>query len=393
MPDVDGNEPVVPRQPHLGTLRAAIVGDGVNQRSWGLDPLERERLKKIEEFGISTNGDGPRPMYPPTLADLFAKEEPEYHWIIDGLMERGDRLVLTGREGYGKSTFLRQLGVCSALGLHPTKFTPITRPLTVFLVDCENSERQLRREFVKVMRVCCEEDRANLMARYHYASRIDGLQLDDTTDKMKDRMWLEANLRGCIPDLLIIGPLYKMMLGDPQDEVPSRNLVKFLDTMRERYHCSIAIEAHAPHREQRVYGWSGWKRWPEFGMHLDEAGVLTRWRGDREERAWPAAMRRGNDDEWLWNPTEGQAEPMVPTGEGSKLGQAMEWLKVRLNEYGVPPAVLRLEAKALDISNATLLRAADELGVDKAGGVWNLTDCQPHLPAPLGVHPDEVDGE
>jgi AAA domain len=360
-----------------------------------LNPLERERLKKIEDFNISVNGDGPRPMYPPTLADLFAKEEPEYHWIIDGLMERGDRLVLTGREGYGKSTFLRQLGVCSALGIHPTTFAPITRPLTVFLVDLENSERQLRREFVKVMRVCCEEDRANLMARYHYASRIDGLQLDDLSDKMKDRMWLEANLRGCIPDLLIIGPLYKMMLGDPQDEVPSRNLVKFLDQMRERYHCSIAIEAHAPHKEQRVYGWSGWKRWPEFGMHLDEQGVLTRWRGDREERAWPTAMRRGNDQEWLWNPTEAPpADEVVASKPSLKLEKAKGWLIGRLADV-IPqdPAVLRVEAHAQGISHTTLVAAAQALGIDTSGGDWNLTESHPKSDDPLGVFGILGDGE
>ncbi len=50
--------------------------------------------------------------------------------------------------------------------------------------------------------------------------------------------------------------------------------------------------------------------WPEFGFGLrlmrpeDESDTtvraeLTRWRGDRDERAWPTVMRRGPDWPWM----------------------------------------------------------------------------------------------
>jgi RecA-family ATPase len=39
--------------------------------------------------------------------------------VIPGLLERRDRLMLTGEEGLGKSYLLRQIAVMAAAGLDP----------------------------------------------------------------------------------------------------------------------------------------------------------------------------------------------------------------------------------------------------------------------------------
>lgn len=61
-----------------------------------------------------------------------------YDWVVPDLLERRDRLMLTGSEGGGKSTFLRQVAVLSAAGIHPFRFSPI-QPIRVLVVDAENS--------------------------------------------------------------------------------------------------------------------------------------------------------------------------------------------------------------------------------------------------------------
>jgi Mrp family chromosome partitioning ATPase len=60
---------------------------------------------------------------------------------MPGLIERGDRIMITGYEGWAKSTFLRQLAVALALRLHP--FTGEQhRAVRVLFIDCENRDRQ-----------------------------------------------------------------------------------------------------------------------------------------------------------------------------------------------------------------------------------------------------------
>lgn len=41
-----------------------------------------------------------------TIDEFLAVEEPDYDWIVPGLLERGDRMILTGMEGLGKALAL-----------------------------------------------------------------------------------------------------------------------------------------------------------------------------------------------------------------------------------------------------------------------------------------------
>ncbi len=67
---------------------------------------------------------------------------------------------------------------------------------------------------------------------------------------------------------------------------------------------TVMIEAHSPHasnggkRPIRPYGASLWLRWPEFGIYLSPEGQLQHWRGQRDERDWPAALKRGGLLPW-----------------------------------------------------------------------------------------------
>jgi hypothetical protein len=255
-----------------------------------------------EAVGFGSVTPGRQPGGLTTLADLLASRDQDYDWLIPDLVERGDRFVLTGEEGQGKSTLLRQIGVAVSAGLHP--FTnQAMAPLRVLLVDCENSKKQITREFRKTMNVPAvagREDEAT--KRFFVEPRTEGLVLDLLHDPDGDRAWLEESIVNAEPELVILGPVYKLIEGDPTEEVPGRELVKFIDRLRGRYGFAVMLESHTPHNVKRPYGWSGWKRWPEFGMHLDQTGVVTRWRGDREERQWPEQLRRGGRNEWPWMP-------------------------------------------------------------------------------------------
>src|SRR5690606_41049990 len=79
-----------------------------------------------------------------TLRALLAAVDEPYAWVVPGLLERSDWLILTGSEGLGKSTLFRQMAVCAAAGINP--FTAERHaPQRVLYIDVENSRRQAKR--------------------------------------------------------------------------------------------------------------------------------------------------------------------------------------------------------------------------------------------------------
>lgn len=233
--------------------------------------------------------------------DAFLDSDlPAYNWLVERLLERGDRLILTGPEGGGKSTLLRQIAVQLAAGVHPFDEGHPIEPRRVLLVDLENGEAHLRRELAKLRALL--PDGAVHPGHLIVKSEPAGLDLLDQADAT----WLDNEVRRAGCDVLALGPLYKLASGDPTAEETGKAVSGCLDRIRAKHDTSILLEAHSPHaanggkRPTRPYGWSGWLRWPEFGIHLDEKGPVTHWRGARDQRDWPAALTR--DGHWPWTP-------------------------------------------------------------------------------------------
>lgn len=257
----------------------------------------------------------------PTIAELL-EEESTYDWIVPGLLERMDRLILTGGEGGGKSTMLRQLAVQLASGVHPFRFFPIT-PLRVLMIDLENSPNQARRKLAPMvgnMGDRLDPDRLRLEIR------SEGIDL--TT--RQDTRWLLERVLAAKPDVLLIGPIYRMSSADPSDDQAARAVIRVLDMVRVKFGVTLVIEAHAGHgsgmgqRELRPIGSSVWKRWPEFGygirpdtdsprtedgLHYTEA-MFEAWRGARDEREWPTKIKRSVI--WPWEDAHYRAPTIDP---------------------------------------------------------------------------------
>ncbi|MFF2215032.1 AAA family ATPase [Streptomyces antibioticus] len=230
------------------------------------------------------------------LSEFLDHVPPEPDWLVPGLLERQDRMILTGPEGGGKSTLLRQMAIQLASGIHPFG-GPELRPLRVLLYDLENTSRQIHRK-ISPLHTATE---GRYKGGMFIAVRSEGLDLSEG-----DGQILEAEVAAAKPDLLITGPAYKMVAGDPTEEGPARLVASWLDKIRTKYGCAVFLEAHSPHasnggkRPIRPYGASLWLRWPEFGLHIGENGQLQHWRGQRDERDWPAVLMRGG--KWPWTP-------------------------------------------------------------------------------------------
>ena len=230
------------------------------------------------------------------IADDFSLRS--YRWVVKDLLEAGDRLIVTGEEGLGKSVFLRQLVILPGAGLHPFHLTPIA-PVKSVIVDCENSERQWHRKAGALMRVAarmgCSDVRDNVQVAC--VGRIDITSSGDLAEV--HRLMDEHD-----PQVLVIGPLYKLIPKAVTNDDDAAPLITALDSLRER-DVALLMEAHAAHagmngQDWRPRGSRALMGWPEFGLGLgrnrDNPGHYAdvhRWRGDRDERDWPSVLVRG----------------------------------------------------------------------------------------------------
>lgn len=265
---------------------------------------------------------------PPTVRELLLKTDDPEDWLIPGLVERGERVVITGGEGMAKSVIMRQMAVCFAAGLHPWTGRRVADGFRVLHIDAENSERQSRRGYLRAGNGIAKLRSAPCWAdRIHPYNRTEGLDLAG-----KDRAWFHEVAEACSPDLIILAPAYKIMIGrDPDKERDILALLGAIDEVRTRHDAAILIEAHSGNgsdngdRPARPIGSSVWRRWPEvgFGLRLDAikypnglpAGEkrvkhleAVKFRGQREDRDWPDLITWGDSDELPWVPARGDYE-------------------------------------------------------------------------------------
>ena len=133
--------------------------------------------------------------------------------------------------------------------------------------------------------------------------------------------WFLERVHAHRPDLLYIGPLYRLHNTDINDETAARQVTRVLDLARVKADCALIVEGHSPHgngetRPVRPIGSSLFRRWPEFGYGISPAmdgdpctEVRVRaWRGARDERHWPKFLRWGTEaNEWPWVDTDAKA--------------------------------------------------------------------------------------
>ncbi|AJR18524.1 AAA family ATPase [Pimelobacter simplex] len=238
-----------------------------------------------------------------TLAELLAEKDDEPDWLIPGLLERRDRLLLTGEEGLGKSHLLRQFAVHASAGAHPFDSMVRFKPIRAAIIDCENTKGQVRRKLrgtTDWVQRYVGDPTQNLM--------VDNLpRIDITRDR--DLAKIHHLLDTWAPDLVVIGPLYRLYPKALQTDDDAAPVLAAIDSIRDRG-IALLIEAHAGHsagkegkRDLRPRGSSALMGWPEFGFGLRSVAAgyadFVQWRGPREERAWPQRIRKADGSRWL----------------------------------------------------------------------------------------------
>lgn len=287
------------------------AANGADMEGVLADVLERARAEMLTVRPVDRDGDRPEV----GIIDMLDEKLPDRP-LIPGLLDEQERLIFTGGEGLGKSTVLRQLVVCASAGLHPFRHTPI-EPISCVVFDYENPKKLNQRRYGPLISAALEESEAteaDLNRRLHIIREPRGVNL--LSRAQADRVLRTVDrLR---PQLVLIGPIYRLYNANPNDEEKARQLADVLDAIRDAAEgCAMATEHHAAKsreggkRSLEPLGTSLWLRWPEFGygIALSEGSDLAAravdfvpWRGPRDERDWPENMISGYaiGDPWPW---------------------------------------------------------------------------------------------
>lgn len=241
------------------------------------------------------------------LDELLDLPDQDYDWIIPGLLERGDRLIITGEEGLGKSSLLRQIAVLAAAGVHPFLIGRRIKPIKALIYDAENSRRQFIRKARELHSLACQVgDNPGPRVMVENTGRID-------LTRDRDLAKIHSLCDALQPDVMVIGPLYRLTPRAINTDDEASPLLAALDTIKDRG-IALMIEAHAGKsiieggggRNMAPRGSSALLGWPEFGygmrrlensVGVDYADFLP-WRGARDERAWPSRLRRADHMTW-----------------------------------------------------------------------------------------------
>lgn len=247
-----------------------------------------------------------------TAEEFLSKQLEDVEFVMPGVLGRGERLVITGGEGGGKSMLLRQIALAAAAGIDPFGRGAKYEPRKSLIIDLENPDRIIHKT-LRMINVAVRQMSGRDPLR---TTTIDRKRTGIDVSNPRDRSWLARSIEAAQPDVLAIGPLYKIRgrsrFNDAEEM--GAQVAEFLDEMIAISDAVLVTEAHAPlsppgarFRPLRPIGTSLWLRWPEFGYGLqrDERSDQHRrvvkwenWRGDRDERDWPEVLESGGPLPW-----------------------------------------------------------------------------------------------
>lgn len=242
------------------------------------------------------------------LADLDAVT-PQKPWVLPGLLRVNEKLVVTGGEGVGKSTFSRQSAVAVAAGIHPLLCIPVgDEPLSTLVIDLQEDDVDSAVALAPMIRRAGDDLDPSLFHAVQWPAGINLLA-------RRDFARVEALIAQHRPKLVVMGPLVRLFRAEAggrsrYSEDLVDELTDLLDQLMVRYEFALILEGHAGNDRSSEEAWrprgsSVWRSWPSVGIGLEgvtsspREAKVHQWRWSRyADRAWPSRLVGGHG--WPW---------------------------------------------------------------------------------------------
>jgi hypothetical protein len=173
-----------------------------------------------------------------TAKDLVSRPDPRRAAELLGpLLIRGERLVIGGHTGHGKTTFAFRMLAAAIGGREFLGFTG-AGSLRALIIDAEQSERSIKRKLLDADLGRSDVEVLPIQA---------GLSLNDPADAGA----LDEVFAAGAYDIVLIDPLYKLHTGEANDERAMTDLMRQLDAWRQIHGFALVLPAHLRKPVQR----------------------------------------------------------------------------------------------------------------------------------------------
>jgi hypothetical protein len=166
-----------------------------------------------------------------TVGEFLNRPKPEHgDYLLGPLVERGNRVIVAGETGHGKTTFVLQMVASIVEGREFLGYQG-KGDCSALVIDLEQSERSLRARLEAIN--LSDQERVSLIPL------PDGLTTPEHLEELEQQAFSARRY-----DVVVVDPFYKMHARDSNDERAIDDLTRRLDRWRRQYDFALIIPAH-----------------------------------------------------------------------------------------------------------------------------------------------------
>jgi hypothetical protein len=213
-------------------------------------------LEEMREFYANLNLMSAPRLAPLSLSEFLGKDIPPVEYIVEGILQREGRSMISASMNVGKSFFLQNfaLTIASSQEKFLGKFE--VNKARVLYLDLEMGESALRQRFLQM---CNELKIENLFVKFE-----PGFDLLDSNDQRTLEKWLsEFKI-----EVLIIDPIGDAWSGDENNKQEVGKLTTYLNILKTKFKIAIVISHHWKKKTKDIkrggemasgsYKWGAW---------------------------------------------------------------------------------------------------------------------------------------
>ena len=213
-------------------------------------------LEELGEFYANLNLLSVPRLSPLSLSEFFGKDIPPVEYIVEGVLQKEGRTMISASMNVGKSFFLQNLALTIASGQAKFLNKFEVKKARVLYLDLEMGESALKQRFLQM---CNELKTEDLFVKFEA-----GLDLLDSNDQKTLEKWIsELKI-----DVLIIDPIGDAWSGDENNKQEVGKLTTYLNILKTKFKLSIVISHHWKKKTRDIkkggemasgsYKWGAW---------------------------------------------------------------------------------------------------------------------------------------